>query len=151
MVGLPGCGKSTYATNHLSDHDVVYLSTDAIIEAKAAAIGKTYDECFKDFIDEATIEFFNRLDDAIRNDLDIIVDRTNLSVKSRRKILARFPKDYSKSAHVICCSREIQAKRLDRPGKSIPAHVIEDMRKNFEFPQISEGFEVIYIYNSGQE
>ena len=39
---------------------------------------------------------------------------------------------------------EEHARRLERPGKSIPAEIVESMIKTFEMPTEQEGFKEIW-------
>ena len=61
MVGLPGCGKSTYVEDKLEENYVV-LSTDALIEKRAEATGKTYNETFSTEIKWAEAVFYLNLE-----------------------------------------------------------------------------------------
>ena len=144
MVGLPGCGKSTYVEDKLEENYEV-LSTDALIEKRAEATGKTYNETFSTEIKWAEAMFYSNLEYYIRNNISFVIDRTNLTVKSRAKILNLIPKTYTKTAIVIATpEREEWLRRLDsRPGKIIPPEILERMEKSYECPRAEEGFDSI--------
>ena len=72
----------------------------------------------------------------------IIWDQTNLSAKKRRSILSRMPKAYKKYVVVFNIEesvRQIRAKkRASDIGKTIPDTVIADMKKSFDFPDLTK-------------
>ena len=146
-VGLPASGKSTWIKKNVevrTTQDIVVLGTDRLIDQYAAECNMTYDEIWPHRIDDATDVFFAQVKTALAARRNIFIDRTNISVKSRRKILAHVPKDYHKIACVYTCSPEVHEDRLhSRPGKFIPQLVIENMKKDFAYPTLDEGFDQI--------
>jgi predicted kinase len=156
MIGFPGCGKSTWVKNNVDDLNStsrpVVHSSDNIIEEWAKNRGKTYSDIFSDSIELATKKFFRDLTDSFENGDNVLVDRTNLSINSRKKILQMVPKDqdYKKIAvHVFCNEDELFNRLNNRVGKSIPENVIRSMIKSFQEPSLEEGFDDIYKINSG--
>jgi tRNA uridine 5-carbamoylmethylation protein Kti12 len=150
-VAQPGVGKSAWFKIHAMGRTIQYhiISTDDLIEKYAEASGKTYDEIFSEYIGVATNRFNGMLASYLNSGSNIIVDRTNLTRKSRMKILLGVPNNYIKSAIVFTCSKETQEKRLaGRPGKFIPKHVIDTMRASYEEPTHKEGFDHITFINT---
>ncbi|QGH74883.1 zeta toxin [Bacteriophage DSS3_MAL1] len=142
LVGLPGSGKSTYAAG-LSG-DFTYLSTDALVEARAAELGLTYNDVWSDYIGEATRIVNEDFRAAVKAKRDIVWDQTNLSPKKRRRVLSQLPSVYRKVCRVISVNEEIRQDRLlRRPGKTIPAHVDKSMRESFVYPDKDEGFDMV--------
>lgn len=90
--------------------------------------------------------FWKALDEAIKDRKHIIIDRTNMSVKARKRFFnvlndldAR--DEYEVNAYVFGLRLPpIEwLKRLgDRPGKTIPGHVLISFAKNFEYPTREE-------------
>jgi len=147
-VGTPASGKSTWIREEVIARNLypnpVILSSDGIIEEMCQAEGITYDEGFNKFIKPATSRFFSDLAFALKNGHNVMVDRTNLTVASRKKILDLVPEDYMKVAIVFYCDPDVQDERLlNRPGKTIPHHVIKSMRSSYEPPELDEGFDSI--------
>lgn len=145
MIGLPGVGKSTYINDNMNN--IVVHSSDQLIEDYAKSIGATYNDVFQNYIDEATQIFRKNIQESIQNNESFIVDRTNLTKKSRRAILASLPKKYSLKAIVIEVDEITHHKYLDgRKTKTIPKSVIDNFKNIFEFPTTDEGFDdIIHI------
>ena len=87
---------------------------------------------------------------AIKNNLPVIWDQTNLTAKIRDKKLRRFPNDYAKIAFVLKTpDKEEWERRLkSRPGKTIPEHILKNMLDQFRVPTYDENFDLIVDYTS---
>lgn len=153
MVGLPALGKSTFIQSMYKPETWIY-STDRFIEDAATHCGKTYEEMFVDNIEAATESMNALLEDAIKEQKDIIWDQTNLNVKKRQNIINRMKaNDYN--IRCICLMPPVTPqtfvewkRRLDsRPGKTIPQHVLANMIETYVIPTIEEGFDMISFYN----
>ena len=161
MVGLPATGKSTLVESQREiynaiDMNVFVYSTDGILERIAEQLGKTYDDVFEKHIKSATVEADIDLAYAIKERQDIIWDQTNLGVGKRRKIINRM----RQAGYQVRCEcivppesdydgdKEDWVERLaNRPGKTIPQHVLSNMIDSFVQPTIDEGFDMITFYN----
>ena len=158
MTGLPGTGKSTLVNSiirNMGDHgDRVFVySTDALIEEWSKLQGWSYDFGFEKYIKKATQQMDSDLLIAINENRDIIWDQTNTGIKKRKAILSRVNKDYRTECHAIRMpegdsQHEDWSFRLsDRPGKTIPDFVLENMTKSYILPDVSEGFDSVTIYD----
>jgi predicted kinase len=144
MVGLPGAGKSTIIKRDYPNH--VIVSSDDVIEKLAQNDGKTYDEVFQKYIGTATATMNKTFGEAIKGDVDIVWDQTNLSKKKRMGILRRTPRYYRKVAVVFEIGESERARRAaGRSGKTIPDHVMSSMRNNYQAPTKDEGFDEIIV------
>jgi predicted kinase len=147
LVGVPGSGKSTWRSRNASD-EVVISSGDAI-EAFAAANDLTYAEAFET-LDLKVVEkdMRTRYAEAVATKSDIIIDRTNISKKTRNKFLSSLPKIYIREAIVFTVAPEVLAERLRKrqmeTGKYVPAAVVEHFSKSFEMPEAPE-FDVVTV------
>lgn len=156
LVGLPGIGKS-YVIKSIMDQnpsrDYTIVSSDNIIDSIAESQGKTYSEVFDRVYKRAAAEMNENASDAIKGRKDIIWDQTNLAPGKRASILNRLPKEYYKKAVVITADEDVHNSRLktraETEGKTIPPHVINNMRKSYVEPTKAEGFdEIVFIDNS---
>jgi tRNA uridine 5-carbamoylmethylation protein Kti12 len=159
MVGLPGTGKSTLVDKlirSMGDHgDQVFVySTDTLIEDWAKSQGWTYDFAFSKYVDRATREMNSMLDNAIKQKRDIIWDQTNLGAKKRQRILNRFSNPvWTKECHCILSpigdsqNSDWEWRLANRPGKTIPGHIIRSMRETFFVPTLDEGYDRVYYYD----
>ena len=141
LCGLPASGKSTYADKHFPMGNI--MSTDIVIENIARSYGMTYDAAFKNLISFAENVMWKHIDWSIEVGNDIIIDRTNLSAKSRKKFIDKLkPYGYTFEAIVFPTpEKEEWERRLNsREGKTIPQNVLDSMVQNYEQPTIAEGF-----------
>jgi predicted kinase len=147
LIGLPASGKSTFRSQfesnvreNLGSMEGFYvMSSDDLVEDYALTLGKTYNEVFADeqLRDLIMLEVNTKFDLAVRMGKTIIIDRTNMSVKSRRAYVDAmvFARPMTDAAHVEW------NRRLDRPGKTIPTHVLIDMFRSYVRPTTEEGFD----------
>jgi len=144
-VGLPGSGKSTWA--RLQD-DTVVVSTDEIFDEYAERDGITYTEAFNKYsFSQVEKEMKSRMNKAFAEDKNVILDQTNMTIKSRSKKLKDVPKHYTTRAVVFELDDTELFKRLRRramlTGKEIPPAAVYRFKKSYEPP--SEFDEVITI------
>ena len=142
LVGLPGSGKSTWAKNYNSSNGLsaVIISSDSIIDYICDEFGISYDMGWSKLIDFANMIFNKQLDDWLKSNcdpdydpLDIIIDRTNLTKKSRKNIIDRFKKDYTIIVKEFWIDEDLRKQRCaDRIGKTIPDAAIERMKADYE-------------------
>lgn len=154
LIGVPAAGKSTWLDSNFRNMEAgsVVASTDNIIQEIADRYGFTYNEVFKDAFMIADKVMAKRLAEAAERGVDIYVDRTNLSEKSRRQFINKLKKyDYTFDAvDFETPEKEEWERRLNnRPGKNIPSEVLIRMLDSYEMPLKSEGFEnITFIKNN---
>ncbi len=152
-VGLPGSGKSTWIKAYLAAtaRETIVVSSDDLIEERAAALGKTYTEMYPS-IDMKELEsvMAGRIRVAAATGQDIIVDRTNLRMKGRRRWLGQVPRHYVKFANVFEIELPVLHQRLFArsvaTGKTIPKNVVQDMLDSYQEPTTEE-FDLIEFAN----
>lgn len=150
LVGVPGSGKSTWLSNNRVAWSKT-LSTDSIIEEIASQYGLTYNDAFKNLIAFAEQVMWKEAGRFATAKYDLYVDRTNLTAKSRQKVIyALKPYGYEFEAVVFpwpgteAFPEEEWFRRLEsRPGKTIPNHVLASMTNSAEVPTEAEGFSKI--------
>lgn len=147
MVGLPGVGKSTWIDNNCKNSkEFAIISTDDLIVELGKLYGMTYNEMYDDITYSfAEKTMYKVAKSMISRGVNIYWDQTNLTVKTRKRKLSLFPKEYKKVC-VVFGIPEDHDKRLDRPGKTIPKNVINSMKDKYEEPSYDEGYdEFIYV------
>ena len=147
LIGVPASGKSTFIEEYLmyDSGDYMLYSSDHHIMDYAEGMDKTYDEIFPDFIKDAIREADSWRDFALRENLDVIDDHTNLTVNTRAKRLQVIPDKYTKIGLVFDIPEPLEHQRRlnSRPGKTIPGSVMTGMINSFMPPSYSEGFDII--------
>lgn len=78
-VGIPGCGKSTFAWTVLEHSNLRVVSSDAI----RLELSHDYDQTRND---EVFAIFHQRIEDYLLNDLDVFADATNLNAFARENL-----------------------------------------------------------------
>lgn len=139
LVGLPGSGKSTYASDLKEKGYRVHSSDELRIEL------------YSDVNDiSKNVELFQELHKRIGKDLssglDCVLDSTNLSYKRRVNLLNKLNKiDCHKKAIVMatpynqCVLNDLKRER------TVGYKVVNNMYKSFELPHYHEKFEEIEV------
>lgn len=145
LIGVPGSGKSTWVKNQEWVLDMKYVSTDHHVEEYAKAQDKTYSEVFKDYMPTAVDLMAAEVVVARQAGRDIIWDQTSTTIASRARKFNMLP-DYYHIAVVFRTpeKKELERRLASRPGKEIPAYVIEQMIDGWEEPTREEGFKEIW-------
>lgn len=145
MVGLPGCGKSTYS-NKLAQQGFVVYSSDAIRNElnmhENTQTAKVFEIMHK------------RIKVAMQENKDIVYDATNLSRKRRMAYLESIKKyNYHKICYLFIVPLEVCMERnaLRTGYARVPDHVYNNMLRAFQIPMIEEGWdEIIPILYDGK-
>lgn len=148
LSGVPMSGKSTWIKENYPG--VMVISRDDILLKVAGHndYNKAFYETDGKLVDKKLSERFI-LANSLRE--NVIVDMTQLSVKSRRKNLAYFSDDFYKVSVVfpVLTSDEYNIRndfRKVNENKSIPDKLLSSMIESFVIPSEKEGFdEVIFI------
>lgn len=152
LVGVPASGKSTWFSKNKTA-TMAPISTDNIIEFMGSLFGFTYDQIFSDSIKLADKIMWKRLEWNAERSNDVVIDRTNLTAKSRKKFID-FLKPYGYEFEAVVFplpgtvefSEEEWFRRLDsRQGKTIPNAVLASMVNSAQMPSEEEGFTKITV------
>lgn len=147
LIGPPLSGKDTYLrTINFIDFDVI--SRDDILMSLHG--NNDYSEAFNK-VDQKVVDkiLVDELQDCIENKRNVIINMTNLSKKSRRRILTKFPSlEYERIAITFPkLSLDEYSKRNfirhKEQNKFIPMNVIRQMVSNWEEVTYNEGFDKI--------
>lgn len=152
LVGVPGCGKSTWVESFNDAGKFTVISMDNIIESMGAPEGLSYSDAFDKYSSVAARKMKEDLKVAFKNNENVIWDQTNLTVKSRRKKLNMVSDGYLKTAVVFEIDayelEKRRALRKDTTGKTVPPFVLRRMQVSYARPTKSEGFDHIKIITS---
>ncbi|KAM9481785.1 heterogeneous nuclear ribonucleoprotein U-like protein 1 isoform 2-T3 [Clarias gariepinus] len=155
MVGLPACGKTTWAAKHAElnpQKKYSILGTNAIME-KMKVMGlrrqRNYAGRWDVLIQQAT-QCLNRLIQiAARKKRNYILDQTNVYGSAQRRKMRPF-EGFQRKAIVICPTdedlKERTLKQTDVEGKDVPDHAVLEMKANFVLPESGDFLdEVIFV------
>uniref|UniRef100_A0A3Q0T1X0 Heteroous nuclear ribonucleoprotein U like 1 n=1 Tax=Amphilophus citrinellus TaxID=61819 RepID=A0A3Q0T1X0_AMPCI len=160
MVGLPACGKTTWAAKHAeSNPEKKYniLGTNAIMD-KMKVMGlrrqRNYAGRWDVLIQQAT-QCLNRLIEiAARKRRNYILDQTNVYGSARRRKMRPF-EGFQRKAIVICPTdedlKERTLKQTNEQGKDVPDHAVLEMKANFTLPEPCDFLEAVTFVELQQE
>ncbi|XP_045580850.1 heterogeneous nuclear ribonucleoprotein U-like protein 1 isoform X1 [Salmo salar] len=160
MVGLPACGKTTWASKHTESHpEKKYntLGTNAIME-KMKVMGlrrqKNYAGRWDVLIQQAT-QCLNRLIQiAARKRRNYILDQTNVYGSAQRRKMHPFG-GFQRKAIVICPTdedfKERTLRQTDEQGKDVPDQAVLEMKANFLLPEPSDFLEEVLFVELQRE
>lgn len=147
LCGPPGSGKTTFRQQYLSNFQA--FSTDDLILAQAEDVGSTYEAIFATYFKTAQKRYDAALEDALYHGRTVVIDRTHTTVKSRKRTLDKLPKiaKYKKVAIRFHEPYYILLERIEKRalqgGHRPPENVILDMYHAYEYPDLSEGFDLV--------
>ena len=144
LIGPPACGKSTWVEKNTVD-DII-LSRDAIVMEIGG--GVSYTEAFASVDQRAVDQDLHAMTvNTVIDGMSFIVDQTNMSRKSRRKILGQIGNKYWKKAVVFATGyEEIMRRCHERKDKHIPDYVMKNMIGSFMIPMYDEFDEIEWVF-----
>lgn len=145
LIGPPGSGKTTWRNNYLKQttRPTLVVSADDIIERKMIYSEQDYATAFSitDHV-ALTAMLSEEMVAAVRQDMDIVIDRTNMNVASRKKWHDILTTNYRRIAVVFTVRPDDLSERLRQrhaaTGKSIPRHIVQEMVAGYEQPTPDE-------------
>lgn len=140
VVGLPGSGKSTAASELSNSENAVIHSSDSLREELFGNVNEN----------ERNEELFRELHIRIMNDLvngnSIIYDATNVGYKRRKAVLDQYKKvNCEKICYLIATPFDLCMLQNSKRERNVAGHVLKKMYKNFFAPQDYEGWDKIKI------
>lgn len=136
LIGPPGSGKSSIAENLLKTGYDTVISRDDIVMSLAHQ-GSTYTEAFKS-VDHKEVDrlLMIQYSKALKDNLKIVVDMTNMTKKSRRKfIIPAKQKGLTVGAIIkLTPSNKAIKNRAFNMDKHVPQSVIKSMMNKFTIP-----------------
>lgn len=151
MVGLQGSGKS-YKSSEIkreleeqySDMDTVILSSDRI-RFEHPEIANDNSKVFNKLY--ADMNYF------LRNNCNVIIDSTAITIKSRKQIFMNLHEDCHKIAHImntpfnLCQLRLFNRNQEGYCDHYVPQDILTRYYQSFEIPFYGEGFDEIVLEN----
>ena len=136
LVGKPGAGKSTYANEEFLERPVVVVNQDTLGSRKM---------CLK------------VMEKALKDNMDVIVDRTNINIKQRGHFIELAQK-YKAEIHCVeffssnekCIERIQKRKNHKTITEETPLDKVQEIvlkfSNDYEVPTFDEGFSRITTY-----
>ncbi len=153
LIGSSGSGKST----HAKTLNQVICSTDKYVDEQASTLGVSYDNAFNisqstGIFKRFTKYFYDDIEYCIKNNIDFVIDRTNLGSEIRcslilklRKMARRYGKTIIVKGVYFVIPENVIWQRLEHrkvmESKSIPVMLFEEQIEKYELPTIKEGFD----------
>lgn len=154
LVGLPGAGKSTWANNFLlsetnNKRDYKILSSD---KYRYNLYHDARDQSHNAKVFEA---MFRDMRKFVSEGIDVVIDATNTTLKSRRKVINALGSDRNKVDRIIAVVIAPPIEKViaqDRRREfSVGEEVINKFLYSFQFPQKFEGFDEIWLNDYTEE
>lgn len=147
MVGISGSGKSSIAEGLSKKYNAIILSSDKLRVELYNDVNDTLHNS------EVFAELNRRLKLSLRNSQNVIVDATNLTMKSRKNILnvVKYLKrnsdiDIHTIAYVLSKPVETCIEDDAHRDKKVGKFVILKQARSFQIPFYEEGFDEIIIH-----
>lgn len=139
MVGLPGAGKSWHARELVrrGDADEI-ISSDKIREE---LLGNENDQSANDKVFKL---FYERANKLLSEGKNVMLDATNTTLKSRRKIFSEIKVPCTKICYVIATPIQRCIEQDSERERNVGEEVIRKFERSFQCPQYFEGFDKIY-------
>jgi len=153
LVGLPACGKSSFVKDKFPG--TVVISKDVVIMEMGEELGMTdYSHIYKTLTKEQHKEAYaitmERFKQAKADKVDMVIDMTNMSKKSRNKWIHDAGNRFKTKAWVFATGQSSLVSRniirSQTENKWIPNGVYENMMKTYLVPTTYEFDEVEYIF-----
>lgn len=122
LIGIPGCGKSTYAQKLAETTGGRIVSSDGIRKELTGTEEYLYPE-----LDSKVFGIFHsRVSEWIK-DTDVIADATNIHVKDWKKNIELCPQGTVAIAHWFDICPDIAMKRMEGRERQVPREVVDRM------------------------
>lgn len=137
LCGLPGSGKSTWVKHNGLIYHVI--SSD---EWRKKLYG---DESIQGDPNEVFENVHKEIDDAVKNNENILLDATNISRKTRAYSLNHITASYEKECIIPWARIETCIERDSKRNRTVGKAVIDRMARGFQVPYYDEGFDNIEV------
>ena len=140
LVGIQCSGKSTIAQNELKKENTVVLSSDGYRKENPQWDNN---EVFK--------HLYEDMNKYLKENKDVIIDATNITLKSRRQIFSNLKEKAIKKCLIINtpydeCLKRLKVRNQQEDSHKVPEEVLKKYLESFEMPFEEEGFDYIDIH-----
>lgn len=122
LIGIPGCGKSTYAKRLADETHGRIVSSDGIRKELTG----TEEYLHPELNTKVFAIFRSRVTEWIK-DTDVIADATNIHVKDWRTYIGLCPEGTQHKAYWFDISPDIAMARMEGRERKVPREVVERM------------------------
>lgn len=144
ICGMPGAGKTTYATKFVKEHNIkYYFNIDNFYDAFCGRGGHKF---------EVWQAFFSAIHSVENEDEDIVVETMSLTTYNRQELLHWFPDFehiliYISAPYDLCCENNNKRVRV------VPDAILKDYYNKMEVPSpwLDIGWEVRFVINNNNE
>lgn len=139
-VGIPGSGKSTYATEFAVKNNIIYFSSDTL----RAHFGTSESD------QSVTPQVFSYLKSEvtklISENISVIVDSTAITKRNRQDFID-IAKKYNVRCEVLYFKIDLNLAKIRNNSRSrvVPEYVLDNMYKKLQPPSLTEGIDNITI------
>ncbi|XP_043238720.1 heterogeneous nuclear ribonucleoprotein U-like protein 1 isoform X1 [Amphibalanus amphitrite] len=147
MVGLPGCGKTTWANKYTAENPdlkVNILGTNCLID-RMKVMGlprkKNYHGRWDQLIAMCTRCLNTLLDMASKRRRNYIIDQTNVYQSAQRRKMRNFAGFKRRAVVIVPTDEEFKRrieKRTSEEGKDVPDSAVLEMKAAFKLPEVGE-------------
>ena len=132
LIGHQYSGKSTWLADRKDGYEIYSLDNEVHALAKERDV--SYAEAWKSLVKEANKIADAKLVEWVVEKRNIIFDRTNMTEKSRDRVLRFLTRDYEKEAIVfpLLDDATIEFRMKMRPTQYIPLKVVQEFRDRYE-------------------
>ena len=127
MCGLPASGKTTKAKEIVAEEGAEYVSSD---EIRKELYG---DESCQSNNQKVFEHYYQRMNQYLSEGKDVVIDSTNVTLKSRKRILSECKVNCEKFLYVIATPIEICYENDSKRERHVGKEVIDKFLKNFLF------------------
>ncbi|KRW99345.1 P-loop containing nucleoside triphosphate hydrolase [Pseudocohnilembus persalinus] len=153
MVGLPGSGKTTFAEQYIQKFpQTQVLSTQQIYDHITKNIRITNIQNKIILLMELCDEIFcNQMRLCSQLKRDVLIDQTNVLIRSRLEKLKYFQHHQTEAVVIVCTETDLLKRQLKKQNKSdrfIPRcgiQTLANLKENFVIPTEYEGFERVHF------
>lgn len=140
MVGLQCSGKSTEAKNLAKEFNAEIVSSDQL---RIEHPEYNNDSIFK--------LLYSRVNNLLSIKRNVIIDATNITIKSRRHIFLNIKEPCEKICYIMNvpyneCQKRLDKRNQDKDTHYVPKEVLEKYYYSFEIPFFEEGWDEIKLY-----